>query len=118
LVKELEVTYKFPENFILNRIIYDNEVAGGGEFKLKQNGYAETAFLGVAKVKDKTTGKYTKLLESAKEVDKTGIEKYLNDDGSLTIHYEIDRANNNEVDSYILPKVKLAGTYKKTSKRR
>ncbi len=118
LAKEFEVTYKFPENFILNRIIYNNEVAGGGEFKLNQNGYAETAFLGVAKVKDKTTGKYTKLLESAKKVDKTGMEKYLNDDGSLTIHYEIDKTNNNEVDSYILPKVKLAGTYKKTDKRR
>ena len=46
------------------------------------------------------------------------MEKYLNDDGSLTIHYEIDKTNNNEVDSYILPKVKLAGTYKKTDKRR
>ena len=45
------------------------------------------------------------------------MEKYLEDDGSLTGYFEIGNTQNNEVDSYILPKVKLAGTYKKTGKR-
>ncbi|MCI9078283.1 MAG: ABC transporter permease subunit [Lachnospiraceae bacterium] len=116
--KELEVTYKFPKNFTLKRIIYNKDITGGAEFRLYQNNYTETAFLGVAKVKDKTTGKYVKLLESAKKADKTGMEKYLNDDGSLTVYYEIDRSGYYEVDSYILPRVKLAGTYKKAGKRR
>lgn len=115
---ELEVTYKFPENFTLERIIYNKETAGGCEFNLDKYNYAEMAFTGVAKVKDKTTGKYIELLQSGKKADITGLEKYLEDDGSLTIYYEIGSMQNKEVDSYILPKVKLAGTYKKTGKRR
>ena len=46
------------------------------------------------------------------------MEKYLDDDGSLTIYYEIGDTQYQEADSYILPRVKLAGTYKNTGKRR
>ncbi|MFG6392996.1 MAG: ABC transporter permease [Lachnospiraceae bacterium] len=117
--KNLEVTYKFPEGFTLRRIIYNEETAGGAEFKIKGYGYTEKAFLGTAKVKNKKTGKYVKLLGSARETDRKDILKYLEDDGSLVIYYEFDNASNvNEVDSFTLPKVKLAGTYKKQRKQR
>lgn len=116
--KELEVTYKFPENFTLKRIIYNKETTGGCEFELNQYQYVETAFLGVAKVKDKTTGQYVELLQSGQKADIDGMEKYLDDDGSLTIYYEIGDTQYQEADSYILPRVKLAGTYKNTDKRR
>ena len=115
--KELEVTYKFPENFTLKRIIYNKETAGGCEFNLNKYQYAETAFVGAAKVKDRTTGEYAELIQSGKKADIDGMEKYLEDDGSLTVYYEIGNIQNGGVDSYILPKVKLAGTYKKTGKR-
>ena len=115
--KELEVTYKFPENFTLKRIIYNKETAGGCEFNLNKYQYAETAFVGAAKVKDRTTGEYIELIQSGKKADIDGMEKYLEDDGSLTVYYEIGNIQNGGVDSYILPKVKLAGTYKKTGKR-
>lgn len=118
----LEVTYKFPENFTLEKIIYNETTAGGREFVLDTDGYAETAFLGKASVKDKTTGKYVTLLESAKSSEKDGIGKYLEADGSLKIYYS-DLKNllsNNyyEIDSYTLPKVKLAGTYNISGKNR
>ena len=45
------------------------------------------------------------------------MEKYLDDNGDLTIYYEFDQTHKYEVDSYILPKVKIAGTYKKTGKK-
>ncbi len=113
----IEVTYRFPEDFTLKKVIYNRETAGGNEFTLKTNGYSEDAFLGVAKVKDKNTGKYVKLLESAKKAEIDNIEQYLEDDGSLKIYYELDNVQNTDVDSYTLPRVKLAGTYKKTRSR-
>ncbi len=61
-ISNFEVTYKFPENFTLKRLIYNSETAGGAEFKIKKYGYSEYAFPGIAKVKDKDTGKYVKLL--------------------------------------------------------
>ena len=116
--KKFEVTYKFPEDFTLKRIIYNEDTTGGCEFKLSKSQYAECAFIGMAKVKDRKTGKYTTLLKSANNADKTGMEKYLDDDGNLTIYYEFDQTHKYEVDSYILPRVKVAGTYKKTGKKR
>lgn len=117
--KSLEVTYKFPENFTLRRIIYNEDTAGGAEFKTKNYEYTEKAFLGTAKIKDKKTGKYVKLLESAKKADRKDIAKYLEDNKSLVIYYEFDNSSQiDNVDSFILPKVKLAGTYKKQRKQR
>ena len=113
----IEVTYRFPEDFTLKKVIYNRETAGGNEFTLKTNGYSEDAFLGVAKVQDKKTGKYVQILESAKKAEIDNIEQYLEDDGSLKIYYELDNVQNTDVDSYTLPRVKLAGTYKKTRSR-
>ena len=73
--------------------------------------------LGAAKVKDKKTGKYVQILKSAKKTEINNIEQYLEDDGSLKVYYEISNIQNLDVDSYMLPRVKLAGAYKKTRER-
>ncbi len=113
----IEITYRFPKGFTLKKIIYNRETAGGNEFTLKNNEYSENAFLGAAKVKDKKTGKYVQILKSAKKTEINNIEQYLEDDGSLKVYYEISNIQNLDVDSYMLPRVKLAGAYKKTRER-
>ncbi len=122
-ISNFEVTYKFPENFTLKRLIYNSETAGGAEFKIKKYGYSEYAFPGIAKVKDKDTGKYVKLLESAKKADIKDMEKYLEPDGSLKIYYDINSSvllNVHGPDTFsqpTLPRVKLAGTYKNAKRK-
>ena len=122
-ISNFEVTYKFPENFTLKRLIYNSETAGGAEFKIKKYGYSEYAFPGIAKVKDKDTGKYVKLLESTKKADIKDIEKYLEPDGSLKIYYDINSSvllNVHGPDTFsqpTLPRVKLAGTYKNAKRK-
>lgn len=118
---KLEVTYKFPENFTLKKIIYNKETASGGEYSVMDGGYTETAFLGTAMVKDKETGKNVTLLEAAKDAEIDNMEQYLEADGSLTIYYAIDinsSANIDRTDSFILPGVKLAGVYKSSEKNK
>ena len=85
--------------------------------------YSEYAFPGIAKVKDKDTGKYVKLLESTKKADIKDIEKYLEPDGSLKIYYDINSSvllNVHGPDTFsqpTLPRVKLAGTYKNAKRK-
>ena len=122
-ISNFEVTYKFPENFTLKRLIYNSGTTGGAEFKIKKYGYSEYAFPGIAKVKDKDTGKYVKLLESAKKADIKDMEKYLEPDGSLKIYYDINSSvllNVHGPDTFsqpTLPRVKLAGTYKNAKRK-
>lgn len=108
----LEVKYKFPENFSLKKIIYNETTAGGGEYKIQNYGYAENAFMGEAKVLDKNTGNYVTLIKSAQDAEIDDIEKYLEDDGTLIIYYDISYNQNlYSVDSLTLPRVTLAGKY-------
>lgn len=110
--QNIKVKYKFPENFKLKKIIYNETTAGGGEYSIQNYGYADDAFIGEAKVLDKATGKYVTLLQSAKDAEIDDIEKYLEDDGSLVIYYDI-AYNSSDVGSLTLPKVNLAGKYER-----
>lgn len=113
----LEVKYKFPDNFSLKKIIYNKNTAGGGEYSIQNYGYAENAFMGEAKVLDKDTGKYVTIIKSAQDAEIDDIEKYLEDDGTLIIYYDIAYDQSMySVDSMTLPRVTLAGKYK--NKRR
>lgn len=111
----LEVKYKFPDNFSLKKVIYNETTAGGGEYRLGNYGYAESAFVGEARVLDKDTGDYVTIIKSTQDAEIDDIEKYLEDDGTLTIYYDIsyNQYGSVNVDSLILPKVKLAGRYKR-----
>ena len=110
-----DVEYKFPKNFNLKKIIYNKDTAQGCEFQIQSYGYTEYAFLGEAKVLDKDTGKYVTIIESGKDAEIDDIEKYIEDDGTLTIHYETAYSQNGNynVDNPILPRVSLAGKYKR-----
>lgn len=122
-INNFEVTYKFPKNFTLKRLIYNSETAGGAEFKIKKYGYSEYAFPGIAKVKDKDTGKYVKLFESTKKADIKNMEKYLEPDGSLKLYYDINSSillsahGSDTFSQPTLPRVKLAGTYKNAKRK-
>lgn len=108
-----DVEYKFPKNFSLKKIIYNKDTAGGAEFQLSNYGYVEYAFLGNAQVLDKDTGKYVTIIESGNDAEVDDIEKYIEDDGTLTIHYNILYNPNGSVDvgNLTLPRVSLAGKY-------
>lgn len=108
---EFNVQYKFPENFSIKKIIYNEETVGGGEYKLSNYGYAEEAFLGEAKVLDKDTGKYVTLIKSTHDTEIDDIEKYLEDDGNLIIYYDISYNQGDNVSSFVLPRVDLVGKY-------
>ena len=66
---------------------------------------------------DKDTGKYVTIIKSAQDAEIDDIEKYLEDDGTLIIYYDIAYDQSMySVDSMTLPRVILAGKYK--NKRR
>lgn len=106
-----EVTYRFPYNFVPKQLIYNADTVDGREFTLGTNGFATEAFIGKAMLRNKKTGELDEIIESGKETVVKGIDKYLNDDGTLTIHYNLSHNTNYEVDSYILPRAEIAGDY-------
>lgn len=110
-----EVRYKFPKNFTLKKIIYNEHTTSGGEYRLANYGYVENAFVGEAKVLDKATGDYVTIIKSAQDAEIDNIDKYLEDDGTLIIYYDIttNQTIRDNVGSMTLPRVTLAGKYKR-----
>lgn len=116
--RKIAVKYKFPNGFKLKEIIYNEETSNGGEYYIHSYGYADSAFMGSAVAEDKKTGKQVTILESAKDKVVKDADRYLDEDGSLTLYYDINYNNlNYEVDSFCLPKVKLAGEYTGTDRK-
>ena len=115
LGETIEVTYKFPEGFDLKEIIYSKETADG-EFKIGSDGYAEMAFIGTAYAEDNKTGRREVILNSGQKKTVKNLEKYFNKDGTLTLYYDISSTGLYSIDTYTMPKVKLAGSYSKGSR--
>lgn len=108
---QFEVTYRFPSDFTLKKIMYSKEVSSGGEFTIAETGEGDNVFIGSVSVRNPITGDFVNLFSSGQEIVIDNIEDYLNADGSLTLNYNIDTYDAYDINNYCLPKVKLAGCY-------
>ncbi len=111
----IEITYMFPVGFDLKEIIYSKETANG-EFKIGSDGYADMAFIGTAYAENKKTGRREVILNSGQEKTVKNLKKYFNKDGTLTLYYDIVSSGLYSIETYTMPKVKLAGSYSKSSR--